>query len=58
MSFEISKGVWMDVGYRYVDLGKLVSGTLFILPGITTFAMPSGVIGRLQTNEFSLGVRF
>jgi opacity protein-like surface antigen len=51
---EISKGTTIDVGYRYVNLGKIQLGSqnaLGVNPGYAAS-------GKLMTNELFLGMRF
>ncbi len=45
-------GWTMDVGYRYIDLGKFGTGT------VAAFGITGGHTGKLSAHEFTLGVRF
>jgi opacity protein-like surface antigen len=53
VGFEISKGMILDVGYRYVDLGKLRLDTQPAL-GFADYS----AAGQLRANELQLGLRF
>lgn len=46
--------VTFDLGYRYVDLGKIETQSADLAPGVTY----SGASGKLRAHEISLGVRF
>jgi opacity protein-like surface antigen len=49
----------LDLGYRYVDLGKIESGTGLYSNG-ASLGVPAypGVSGRLTAHELTVGVRF
>jgi opacity protein-like surface antigen len=53
LGFEVSKGMIIDIGYRYVDLGKakLDSQTALGFAGYSAS-------GQLRANELQLGFRF
>jgi opacity protein-like surface antigen len=51
--FQISKGMILDVGYRYVDLGKLKLDTQPAL-GFAEYSAS----GQFRSNELQLGLRF
>ena len=57
VSYAICEGVAIEVGYRYLDLGKFQTGNVADFGfGIT---IPyQGAEGKLRTNELTLGVRF
>lgn len=42
----------LDVGYRYIDLGKFGTGT------VAAFGITGGHTGKLSAHELTLGVRF
>lgn len=45
-------GWTLDIGYRYIDLGKFETGTA------AAFGISSGQTGRLRAHELTLGARF
>lgn len=45
-------GWTLDIGYRYIDLGKFETGT------IAAFGITSGHTGKLTAHELTLGARF
>lgn len=45
-------GWTLDIGYRYIDLGKFRTGTT------AAFGITGGHTGKLLAHEFTLGVRF
>ena len=45
-------GWTLDVGYRFIDLGKFETGTA------AAFGISSGQTGRLRAHELTLGARF
>jgi len=66
VGFPVS-GRWiLEVGYRYIDLGKIqigsgsatISGTIPPLPPVTSTIAFSGAEGRLTAHELTIGVRF
>jgi opacity protein-like surface antigen len=46
------RGVTLDIGYRYIDLGK------FSTAAVAALGMSSGQTGKLSAHELTLGVRF
>jgi opacity protein-like surface antigen len=61
---SIPQAGWtLDLGYRYVDLGKFETGTgLFIngapAPTAPGFGPYPGASGRLTAHELTVGIRF
>jgi len=52
-------GSTLDVGYRFVDLGKIESDAGdFILGGVVFTPPYAGVTGRLRAHELTVGLRF
>jgi len=55
-------GLTLDVGYRYIDLGKIESGTGDIIMNDITFGVTTtpyaGVTGNLRAHELTVGLRF
>jgi opacity protein-like surface antigen len=54
--FQLTKGLILDVGYRYLDSGKIESSS-----GVTAGALVvpyNGATGKLVTNELQVGLRF
>ena len=54
--YKVCDGVVLEVGYRYIDLGKFQTGTNLIL-GPINLPYP-GAEGKLRTNELTVGLRF
>lgn len=54
---SIPQGSWtLDIGYRYIDLGKIESGTIYTSP-FSSFPV-SGLTGKLRAHELTVGTRF
>jgi opacity protein-like surface antigen len=61
VGIPLSSGRTLDVGYRYVDLGKFESGSgTWTATGPSgTFTQPySGAEGKLTAHELAVGIRF
>ena len=56
VGFQLNKSLILDVGYRYLDSGKIESSS-----GLTAGALVvpyNGATGKLVTNELQVGLRF
>jgi opacity protein-like surface antigen len=52
-------GLTLDVGYRFIDLGKIESGTGdFTIGGVVLTPPYAGVTGKLRAHELTVGLRF
>lgn len=53
----IPQGSWtLDIGYRYIDLGKIESGTIYT--SLFSSFPVSGLTGKLRAHELTVGTRF
>jgi opacity protein-like surface antigen len=53
------QGWVLDIGYRYVDMGKFETGEGGTAHTIPQFAFPfSGADGKLRAHELAIGARF
>ncbi len=56
VGFQLSKSLILDVGYRYMDSGKIESGSGATVGAV---AVPyNGATGNLTSNELQVGLRF
>jgi opacity protein-like surface antigen len=59
VGFEISRGVVVEVGYRYIDLGKFQTGNSLTFTGAFPFSLSyPGAQGNLRANEITVCIRF
>jgi opacity protein-like surface antigen len=58
IGFPLSPTKTLDIGYRYADLGKLVSGSGSLMVSGVPVGPYSGFEGRLKAHELSVGLRF
>jgi opacity protein-like surface antigen len=55
---ELSRGLILDVGYRYLDSGKLQTQANVVYQTVGGPFLYGGANGKLITNELQVGVRF
>ena len=59
LGFEVSRSLALDVGYRYVDLGRLkVDRGIYDYPGTVGEVASNGLKGDLTTHEVVVGLRY
>ena len=56
VGYPLSKTMTLDIGYRFMDLGKIESNAGPISPA--AFGTYSGATGKLRAHEFTIGLRF
>jgi opacity protein-like surface antigen len=57
VGYEVVKGLVVEAGYRYIDLGRFQSGEA-VGPGGPLTLPFQGAEGKLRANEFTLGIRY
>lgn len=59
LGFEVSRSLTLDVGYRYVDLGRLkVDRGIYDYPGTVGETASNALKGDLNTHEVVVGLRY
>lgn len=56
VGYPLSKTMTLDIGYRFMDLGKIESNAGPLSPA--AFGTYSGATGKLRAHEFTIGLRF